>query len=46
VANCKKFSKFLTGNSNSRTRKNSPIGSAKVGASMVGGMFAVVLMSY
>ncbi len=40
-----KISKFLIGNSNSRIRKNSPIGSAKVGASMVGGMFAIIAMS-
>jgi hypothetical protein len=39
------FSKLLTRNSNSRTHKNSPSGSAKASASMVGGMFAVVAMS-
>jgi len=43
---CNFFKKLLTGNSSSRTRKNSPTGLAKVGASMVGGMFAVVTMSY
>jgi len=45
MANYKKISELLTGNSNSRTRKNSPIGSAKVGASMVGGMFVVAAMN-
>ncbi len=38
-------SKILIGNSSSRIRKNSPTGSTKVGASMVGGMFAIVTMS-
>jgi hypothetical protein len=40
------FSEFFTENSSSRTRKNSPTESTKTGASMVGGMFAVALMSY
>jgi hypothetical protein len=44
--NCRFFLEFFTGNSNSRTQKNSPIGSAKAGASMVGGMFAITTMSY
>jgi hypothetical protein len=39
------FSKLLTGNSSSTIQKNSPTGSAKAGASMVGGMFAVTTMS-
>jgi hypothetical protein len=38
---CKKNSELLIGNSSSRIRENSPIGLAKVGASMVGGMFIV-----
>jgi hypothetical protein len=42
---CIIFSKFLTRNSSSRTRKNSPIGSAKVGTLIVGGMFMVAAMS-
>jgi hypothetical protein len=42
----KKISELLTGNSSSRTQKYSPTGLAKVGASMVGGMFAVASMSY
>jgi hypothetical protein len=40
------FLELLTENSSSRTRKNSPIGLAKAAASMVGGMFVVVAMSY
>jgi len=39
------FSKLLIGNSNSRTRRNSPTRSAKDSASMVGGMFMVGIMS-
>jgi len=46
VASCRIFSELLTKNSNSRISKNSPTGSAKVGASVVGGMFAIVAMSY
>jgi len=45
VVSCNFFSKLLTKNSSSRTQKNSPIRSAKVGALMVGGMFAVATMS-
>ncbi len=45
MANCKKTLELLTRNSNSRTQKNSSTGSAKVGASMVGGMFAGATMS-
>jgi len=36
----------LIGNSSLKTQKNSPIKSAKVGASMVGGLFVVATMSY
>ncbi len=39
------FLELLIGNSSSRNRKNFPIGSTKVGASMVGGMFVVAIMS-
>jgi hypothetical protein len=46
VANYIIFSELLTKNSSSRTQKKSPIGSVKVAASMVGGMFAVVAISY
>jgi hypothetical protein len=46
VASYKKISELLIRNSNSKTQKNSPIGSAKAGASMVGGMFAVATMNY
>jgi len=46
VASCKKYLKLLIGNSSSRTRKNSPTRSTKVGASMVGKMFVVATMSY
>jgi hypothetical protein len=46
VVSYKISSKFLTKNSNSRTRKKSPIGSINVGASMVGGMFAIAIMNY
>jgi len=45
VANYKKISELLTGNSSSKAQKNSPTGLAKVGASMVGKMFAVAPMS-
>ncbi len=45
MASYKKNLELLTGNSNSRTRKDSPTGSAKAGASMVGGMFAIAAMS-
>jgi len=45
VASCRIFSELLTENSNSRIQKNSPIGSTKVVASMVGGKFAVTIMS-
>ncbi len=45
MASCKFFSQLLIGNSNSRTQKNSPIGSTKAGALMVKGMFAVVAMN-
>jgi len=38
------FLELLNGNSNSRTQKNSPIGSAKASALMVGGMFVVATM--
>ncbi len=41
----KKNSELLTGNSSSRTRKNSPTGSTKASASMVGRMFAIATMS-
>ncbi len=40
-----KNSKLLTEKSSSRIQKNSPIGLTKDGASMVGGMFAVIVMS-
>jgi hypothetical protein len=40
------FSKLLIENFSSRTQNNSPTGSAKGGALMVGGMFAVATMSY
>jgi len=40
------FSELLTRNSSSRIQKNSPSGSAKAGASVVGGMFAVATMNY
>jgi hypothetical protein len=40
------FLELLTGNFNSKTRKNSPIGSVKASASMVGGMFVVTKMNY
>jgi hypothetical protein len=43
VASYKFFSEFLTKNSNSRIRKNFPIGLTKVGASMVGRMFNELL---
>jgi len=46
VANCKKNLELLTGNSSSRIQKNSPTRSTKAGAAMVGGMFAVAIMSY
>ncbi len=46
VANCRIFSEFLTRNSSSKTQKNSPTGSAKANALMVGGMFAVEAMNY
>ncbi len=39
------FLKLLIGNSSLKTQKNSPIKSAKVGASMVGGLFVVATMS-
>jgi hypothetical protein len=39
------FSELLTENSSSKTRKNSFTGSAKAVASMVGGIFVVVVMS-
>jgi hypothetical protein len=42
---CKFFSELLTGNSSSRTQKNSPTGSTKVVALMVGGMFVITTMS-
>jgi hypothetical protein len=45
VANSKKISKLLTKNFNSKIRKNSPIGSTKDGASMMGRMFAITTMS-
>jgi len=45
VASYRIFSELLTGNSSSRIRKNSPIGSTKAGASMVGGMFAITAMN-
>ncbi len=45
VASCRIFSELLIRNSSSKTRKNSSIGSTKVGASMVGGMFAIATMS-
>ncbi len=38
------FLELLIRNSNSRTRKNSPIGLTKTGASMVGRMFAIETM--
>jgi hypothetical protein len=40
-----KFSELFIRNSNPRTIKNSPTGSAKAGASMVGTMFAVASMT-
>jgi len=40
------FSKLLIENSSSRTQDNSPTGSAKAGALMVGRMFAVATMNY
>jgi len=40
----KKILELLIGNSSSRTRKNSPTGSTKASALMVGGMFAVTPM--
>jgi hypothetical protein len=40
------FLELLTGNSNSKIQKNSPIRATKVGASMVGGMFVVAVMNY
>jgi hypothetical protein len=46
VVSYKISSEFLTKNSNSRIRKKSPIGSTNVGASMVGGMFAIATMNY
>jgi len=46
VANYIFFSELLTRNSSSRIQKNSPIGSVKVVASMVGGMFTVVAINY
>jgi len=45
VASYRIFSELFTKNFSSRTQKNSPIALAKAGASMVGGMFAVVIMS-
>jgi len=45
VASYRIFSELLTGNSSSRIQKNSPTGSAKDGASVVGGMFAIAAMS-
>jgi hypothetical protein len=45
MANYRIFLELLIGNSSSRTRKNSPTGSAKDGASMAGGMFAIIAMS-
>ncbi len=45
VASCIIFSKLSTRSFSSRIRKNSPIGSAKVGASMVGGLFTITIMS-
>jgi hypothetical protein len=46
VASYKTFSELLIEIFCSRTQKNSPIGLAKAGASMVGGMFAITTMSY
>jgi hypothetical protein len=46
VANYRIFLELFIGNSSSRARKNSPTGSTKACALMVGGMFAVVVMSY
>jgi hypothetical protein len=45
VASCRIFSELLTGNSNSRTPKNSPTRSTKANASIVGGMFAITTMN-
>ncbi len=45
VASYRIFSKLLTGNSSSRIRKNSPTGSTKACASMVGEIFVVAAMS-
>jgi len=45
VVSYKFLSEFLTRSSNSRTQKNSPTGSTKDGALMVGGMFVVTTMS-
>jgi hypothetical protein len=39
------FSKFLTKNSSLRIQKKIRIGLTKAGTSMVGGMFAVIIMS-
>ncbi len=46
MASCKKNSELLTENSTSRTQMNSPIGSAKASALMVGKMFMVATMSH
>jgi len=46
VASYKNFADLLTGNSSSKIRKNSPIGSTKASASMVGEMFMLAGMSY
>ncbi len=45
MVNYKFFSELLIGNFSSRIRKNSLTGLAKAGASMVGEMFVVVIMS-
>jgi len=45
VASYKTFSELLIENFNSRIQKNSPTGSVKTCASMVGRMFAVGTMS-
>jgi hypothetical protein len=42
--NYKKKLELLIENSNSRTQKNFPIGSTKVSALMVGGMFAIAII--
>jgi hypothetical protein len=46
VARCIIFLELLTENSSSKTQNNFPTRLVKGGASMVGGMFAIALMSY